>query len=175
MTEPSPQTTPDGPTGLARLLAVVGPALVLGLAIQGFAQPPEKQLSEEAIATETALAEAPPEIVLLGNSMTRRGVDAKQLSKAMGVPVSNLAVNGTSARIWYLVLKNRVFANGHAPHAVVVLGAARTLLAAEPLSGLENVHAAGHREPIEPVIARCPFETQVDVFAETDDAERKRG
>jgi hypothetical protein len=152
MTEAPPRTPPPGSRRWARLCAIAGPALVLGLAIQWFGQPPEKQLSEDAIATETALQEAPPGVVLLGNSMTRRGVDANQLSKALGVPVSNLAVNGTSARIWYLVLKNRVFANGHKPHAVIVLGAARTLLAAEPLSGIENVHAAGHREPIEPVI-----------------------
>ena len=98
MTEPSPQPPTHGPARLARILAIAGPALVLGLAMQWFGQPPEKQLSEDAIATEAALQEAPPEVVLLGNSMTRRGVDAKQLSKALGVPVSNLSVNGTSAR-----------------------------------------------------------------------------
>jgi len=152
MTEPSPQTPPSGPAWAARILAVVGPLLVLGLAVQWFAQPPEKKLSEEAIATEAALKEAPPEIVLLGNSMVGYGIDEAQLSKAMGAPVGKLSLNGSSARIWYLILKNRVFANGHKPHAVIVLGAARTLLAAEPLSNLENVNAAGHREPIEPVI-----------------------
>ncbi len=133
------------------MLAITGPLFALGIAINVFVQPPEKMLSEAALHMETKLAEEKPDVILLGNSMARLGVNEKQLSKILNAKVMNLSVDGSSASLWYLVLKNRVFANGHRPHAVIILGAARTHLAPFPLSSLETVNVGDHREPIEPV------------------------
>ena len=65
---------------VAGLVAIAGPLLILAVAANLFVQPPEKMLSEAALAMETRLTEEKPEVILLGNSMARFGVNEKQLS-----------------------------------------------------------------------------------------------
>lgn len=147
-----PGNQPTHSSGLIQaLLACVGPLIVLGLAAYWFAQPPEASVSESAAQFEAKLEKDQPEVVLLGNSMARLGVDAKQLSERIDAKVTNLSIDGSSASVWYLILKNRVFAQGHNPHAVIVFGAARTFMSPTPAVGLETTNASAHRVPVETV------------------------
>ena len=151
MASQSAQTPDVAPRWLQAILALLGPAMVLGLAVQFFAQPPEQALSESAAQLEAKLNKDKPEVVLVGNSMARLGVDAEQLSTLLDAKVTNLSIDGSSASVWYLILKNRVFNQGHSPHAVIVFGAARTFMSPTPAVGLETTNASAHRMPIEEV------------------------
>ena len=95
----NPATAPSSSAQwTARLLAITGPLFALVIAINVFVQPPEKMLSEAALHMETKLAEEKPDVILLGNSMARLGVNEKQLSKILNAKVMNLSVDGSSAR-----------------------------------------------------------------------------
>ena len=71
------------PPWMAYCLAIAGPALALTVAINLFVQPPEKRLSEAAVEMEQRLEQEKPELIIVGNSMARLGVDEKQLSNIL--------------------------------------------------------------------------------------------
>lgn len=63
-------------------------------------------------ATATAIREAQPEFVVLGDSMAGVRIDPKILSKASGRSVASVVTPGTPVAYWYLQLKNQIAGNG---------------------------------------------------------------
>jgi hypothetical protein len=141
---------------IAGLLAIIGPAIILGLAAQWFTQAPAtvdsvstgKQMIDEI---EARVRDEKPEVVLIGNSMVNSGVDLELLGEILGARVTTLHVNGSKAPTWYLLLKNRVFAQGHRPHAVVIVGASRAMLGNQ-IEGYVVLEHNAHRGSVEEVV-----------------------
>lgn len=61
------------------------------------------------------------EVVLIGNSMLGRGVDANALSQALGMRSSTVWSGGAASAWWYVVLKNHVLTLEPRPRAVVIV------------------------------------------------------
>jgi len=63
---------------------------------------------------------AQPDVVLLGDSTLRLGVDADQLSSALGRETYKVAIPGSASAIWYLALKNIILESSHRPATLVL-------------------------------------------------------
>lgn len=147
---------------LARLAAVLAPALVLLAAWWLSGQLEERELSQAARAMDRDLEEQRPKLVVLGNSSAGLGLDSEQLAEELGMPVLELTVPNSRAPVWYAVLKNRVAAAPEPPAAVLVAGQIPHLLSVEPGRGLDRVRLAEHMSPHEPVLARKVLGTDAE-------------
>jgi hypothetical protein len=70
---------------------------------------PREPFDEEAAS---ALREAQPEFVIIGDSMAGVRVDPRHLSRVSGRSVAGLYQQGSPVAFWYLQLKNMVVGNG---------------------------------------------------------------
>jgi hypothetical protein len=62
-----------------------------------------------------------PEVVLIGNSILREGVDAEALSRRTGHRCLEVVRGGAASAWWYLALKNQVVAARPLPELVVIV------------------------------------------------------
>lgn len=67
-----------------------------------------------------AIEEKQPEMVLIGNSMLRAGVDEDALSQATGWSVEKSYSNGSASAWWYLYVKNVLGKTQHCPRVAVI-------------------------------------------------------
>jgi hypothetical protein len=107
-------------TGVA---AVALPLALLAGAARVLVREEPWTLSPEAARIDDRLAEADPDIVILGNSIAGAAVDPEMLADELGDPdlaVARLSVNQTRPAAWYAVLENRVYQGGHKPRIVLV-------------------------------------------------------
>ncbi len=75
-----------------------------------------------ALALERALlAEAGPEVVFVGNSTTREGIDEAEAERRLGVRVTRLWTDGSGSALWWLYLKNVVAAATPPPRVCCIL------------------------------------------------------
>lgn len=120
---------------MTRLLAIVLPAAlaVSWVALVG----PERADPNAAEALADAAGPRPlsadTEVLVVGNSLAFRGVDAELLRRELGIEgrVSVLSYGGSWAATWYAALKNRVYAEGMTPRLVVVVGTLDFMLRAD--------------------------------------------
>ena len=98
MPEPVSTTVKPGIHRLSFAMALLCPLVVLGLAASWFGQPPELERSEEAQRLEERMESQQAEVVILGNSMARLGLDAEDLGKKLGARVTTLAIDGPVLR-----------------------------------------------------------------------------
>ncbi len=154
---PSSLRHPSPLRALAAALAVLLPLLLLVVGLTLLVAPRDEALSEWALELERRLAEGDPQLVLLGNSMVGRGVDAELLSTELGPPAVRVVKAheaGTRPANWYLVLKNRVYGQGLEPHAIVVGMGPGTLMLTSVETDLGQKSLADHMGPHEPVVNR---------------------
>ena len=64
---------------------------------------------------------AKPQIVFIGNSTLREGVEPDQFSQLIGMKTINLVQDGSASAWWYLALKNVVLKTSHKPEIVGIL------------------------------------------------------
>ncbi len=153
-------SSPTTPAPLAQriaagVLAVLLPAIVLAVGLSQLLASPDEALSEAAQRMEDQLGQEAPEVVVVGNSLVGRGIDPAIMGAGLGdskVRVSRVYEPGTRPANWYLFLANRLYANGHQPHAVVVLMAPQTLFDPELSSELAQKSFANHAGETEPVV-----------------------
>ena len=142
------------------LAALALPAGVLGVAVSTLTQAAPFELSERAAAMDARLASERPELVLVGNSLVGEGVDQEALTAALGDPrMSVLWEAGTRPANWYTILRNRVFANGHTPHAIVVVTTPEMLLQTTQLGDRAQESLIDHMGEYEPVINQKVYGT----------------
>jgi len=142
-----------GSRWLYGLAALILPAGVIGGAVSVLAQPVPFELSERALELDARLAAERPELVLVGNSLVGEGVDVEALKAALGGPrMSVMWEAGTRPANWYAMLNNRLFANGHTPHAVVVVTTPEMLLQTGNLTEKAQESLIEHMGEYEPVI-----------------------
>jgi hypothetical protein len=67
------------------------------------------------------LNEEKPDIVLLGDSMLKDGVNPELLTRYTGMKAARFDVPGSASAFWYLVLKNNILDAEHLPRAVVIV------------------------------------------------------
>jgi len=140
---------------IAVVLALLLPSLVLAYGLSRLLEAPDDALSVAAQRMEDLLADDQPQVVVLGNSLVGRGADAKIIGAGLGdspVSVGRVWEPGTRPANWYLFMANRVYANGHRPHVMVVLMAPQTLFDAELSSDLAQKSFANHVGEYEPVV-----------------------
>lgn len=116
---------------LARLLAIVLPALVL-LAWGAWTRGADEHASvPRAVADiDAILAASKPEVVVMGNSASFHAVDEVALGTALGFPgkVAKIYVPASRSPAWYAMLSNRVIGGGHKPKLVIVPAALHHML-----------------------------------------------
>jgi len=66
------------------------------------------------------IAEARPDVVLLGDSVLRDSVDAKAFSSLAGIPAHRIAQGGSASAFWYLALKNSIADASPKPETLVI-------------------------------------------------------
>src|SRR5258706_15279471 len=103
------------------LLAVSGLAIPRWFGID-FPRQPGPVFNDQIRKTYiTRLDSERPEIVLLGDSTLKDGVDPDLLSSLLGRKVSRFDVPGSASAFWYLVLKNNIVVAKHPPKYVIII------------------------------------------------------
>lgn len=96
---------------------------------------------------ERTLAKTQPQIILLGNSLSNTDVNPIQLARHFGIPrhkVQRFSIPNSIGAHWWIVLKNRVYANQHRPRLVLVLSDMQSLLATKPLTEASYLNLRVH-------------------------------
>ena len=113
---------------VAALAAVVGPLLVVVSLAAVLTRPEdavERALAPAAKELDKRIAHG-ADVVLLGNSKVGTDLDPDTIAELFATParVVPMHVKGTGMPVWYTVLRERVYAGGHAPRLVVVYATA---------------------------------------------------
>ncbi len=97
--------------------------------------PAEVDPRSKAAAFEQLLHDD-PSVVVLGNSLARVSIDYDRLGEAIGAvgAIARLSLDGSTGLFWYVVLDNRVFANGHEPDLILIPSVPAFALANTPAS-----------------------------------------
>ena len=106
---------------------------------------------------ERRLDESEPSVLVLGNSYALTNVVPERIARGLGIRVEEvlvLAVPNTVSSHWYAILKNRVYARGHRPDLVLIVGSMQSMLLAEPYSEASYVKLMEQLEDSEPVLER---------------------
>ncbi|MEZ4239444.1 MAG: hypothetical protein R3F59_25460 [Myxococcota bacterium] len=96
-----------------------------------------------------------PEIVILGNSLSNTDLQPPLLARGLGLKplkVQKFSIPNSMGAHWYLILKNRVYAEGHHPKIVIILSDLQSLLALAPRSEASYLNLAVHFTDDEPVL-----------------------
>lgn len=166
--EGAPASSAPPPPGagsklVAWALAALAPVLLVG-GYLWLLQPPEDaaSLSEAAVEMDAELAEAGElEVLLVGSSHLGRGVDTKQLAKALGVEpatVHALWRSNIQAPHWYAMLSNRVYGDApEGPPVVVVVSTMRRMMQTHVEPGMREASLIEQMGEHEPVINRIVY------------------
>ncbi|MDP2304677.1 MAG: hypothetical protein Q8P18_01450 [Pseudomonadota bacterium] len=137
-----PVITPSVRPGVVAIaLAILLPLATLAIPLAWWARPdPEASLAPVAAGMEKSLAND-PEVVLLGASKVYTDLDQAALAGALASSpdeVKPLNLSGTTAPVWYAVLKNRVYGTGKKPKLILVYSTFDWALAARPSGETER-------------------------------------
>lgn len=149
------------PHPVSLLLAAALPLMVLA---GGWAllQRPERDDGKNLVMERALRQTDTLEVVVLGSSLARTNVDLDVLADGVGVPRRNVALltlpNATAPH-WYAILKNRIYAQGHRPRIVILVGALTTMVTPEVLMDTSVDRLVDQLTDHEPVIAAKVFGT----------------
>ncbi len=152
--------------------AVVAPVVVIALGLAGmeqirtFADQRENRNAGHVIngrvvkggvvgVIERTLEQNEPEVIILGNSLSNTDIQPALLAKRLGLKknkVQRFSIPNSIGAHWYLILKNRVYANGHAPKLVIILSDMQSALAVTPRSEASYLNLSVQMDIHEPVI-----------------------
>jgi hypothetical protein len=124
---------------------------------------PALAASPAADMIDRTLARSGADVVLVGNSKVSTDLDWDALRGAFpGTRMAPANVFGTTAPVWYAVLKNRVYAQGYAPKRVVFYGPLASLLVVDLPSEVGRAVLAAQLGPDEPLVSAKVFGGQWD-------------
>jgi hypothetical protein len=152
--------------------AVVVPALLLALGItwmSGFRDWTHERESRNAgfvmngkvhdegvVETiDRKLGNNEPEVIVLGNSLSNTNLNTAVLARRLGVAshkVQKFSIPNSIGAHWYVILKNRLYANGHQPRLVLILSDLQSTLATTPRTEAAYVNLTVHYGDDEPVV-----------------------
>ncbi len=131
--------------GLPILVLIVG--LLAILRIRPAVDPELRDELAEAMANE-------PDVVVVGNSITKAGVDPEQLAGELGLKVELLTVPGSEAPAWYAVIKNLVLASDRVPRLIIIANRADGLLAVSARTEQDRMRLDQLMTAHEPVLVK---------------------
>ena len=111
------------PRSIRLLLALLGPAVLLAVALPWLLRPPPVELSDAARVLDDRLARWPyTDVILLGNSMVAANVDAAALGERLGLEGKPVIIGHVASAMptWYAILENRVYAHDIHPKLIVI-------------------------------------------------------
>lgn len=142
------------------LVAIVVPMVLFSWSWAKLQKPP--RATGKAAGMERKLKNQKSDVVVLGSSLARTNVNIDLLASELGVGSKNVTLltlpNATAAH-WYAVMKNRVFANGHRPKVVVMVGALTTMITPEVLKDSNVERLVNQLSDREPVLGKKVFGT----------------
>ena len=106
---------------------------------------------------ERSLAQNEPDVIILGNSLSNTDLQPALLARRFGIrknKVQRYSVPNSIGAHWFLILKNRVYANGYAPKVVIMLSDMQSALAVAPRSEASYLNMSVHMNRYEPKIDR---------------------
>jgi hypothetical protein len=104
---------------------------------------------------ERSLAQNNPEVVILGNSLSNTDIQPALLARRFGLrknKVQRFSIPNSIGAHWYLILKNRVYANGYRPKLVIILSDMQSALAVTPRSEASYLNLSVHMSDFEPIV-----------------------
>jgi len=104
---------------------------------------------------ERTLAQNNPDVVILGNSLSNTDIQPALLARRLGLKknkVQRFSIPNSIGAHWYLILKNRVYANGYTPKLVIILSDMQSALAVTPRSEASYLNLSVHMTDDEPII-----------------------
>jgi hypothetical protein len=142
------------------LVALLLPTMLFGWGWAKLQRPP--RATGKAAGMERKLRGQRPEVIVLGSSLARTNVESELLAQELGLNRKNVTMmtlpNATAAH-WYAIMKNRVFANGHRPKAVIMVGALTTMITPDVLMDSNIERLVNQLSDDEPVIGKKVFGT----------------
>jgi hypothetical protein len=96
-----------------------------------------------------------PDVIILGNSLSNTDLQPPLLARRLGLgrmQVQKFSIPNSMGAHWYVILKNRVYAEGHQPAVVVLLCDLQSLLALAPRSEASYLNLSVHFADREPVV-----------------------
>jgi len=104
---------------------------------------------------ERSLAQNDPEVIILGNSLSNTNIQPALLARRFGLrkhKVQRFSIPNSIGAHWYLILKNRVYANGYQPKLVIILSDMQSALAVTPRSEASYLNLSVHMGDEEPLM-----------------------
>ena len=156
-------STPTAVRKLAYTLAIASPLVVLGTAFAGLSAGGEYRLSQRAIELDDMLAESPPDIVILGNSIARTAIDLEEVKPLLDdLSVVSTHMKNSRQPAWYAILDNRVYGGGYRPKLVIVVDNLMDMLDTTPLSEDSQRELLGQMNSDDALILRKSFDQHDD-------------
>jgi len=118
---------------------------------------------KEKFRKDIELAE--PQIIFVGNSVLRAGVDPNQFSQLTGKRTINLMLDGSASAWWYLTLKNVVLRTSHKPEMVGIFF--RDHYLTDPsfrVDGMYKQYIEEMADTEEPLLYRLAYQGRMDAF-----------
>jgi hypothetical protein len=100
------------------------------------------------------MAERPPSVVVLGNSLAWTDVDADVLGRGLGVGsrVAVFSVPQSISTHWYAIAKNRIVGPGYRPRLLLVVAPLQPMLETVPVSDAARANLEAQLDEVEPLI-----------------------
>lgn len=152
---------PSRRSALVWAVALAIPVAVLAWSVLAFQRPAE--VEGRALMMDRQLKRAGEvDVVVLGSSLARTDIRVDLLATELDLSQRSVAMltlpNATAAH-WYAILKNRVFAGGHRPKAILMVGALTTMVTPDVLKDANVERLVNQLSSDEPVIAAKVFGT----------------
>lgn len=101
---------------------------------------------------EKTLERTQPQAIILGNSLSNTDINPVQLAREFDIPrekIQRFSIPNSIGAHWWIVLKNRVYANGHKPKLIILLSDMQSLLATRPLTEASYLNLRVHADDAE--------------------------
>lgn len=120
---------------------------------------PPGEVSEDAVVFDEKLAANPPDVLVIGNSVSQRGIDLPALAAELGgdLAVERLALPDARSPTWYAILANRVYAHGYTPKLLILPAPLHHMLQPTPDRGWRRQMLRDQMGPHEPAIEAKVF------------------
>ena len=153
----------SGTRTFANVLAVLMPVWILGGFFLLLDRVAFNDHADLVALWDKKVFENEPRVVVFGNSIAKRDVNAEILAEHLDIPknkVTVLTVPDSGGSLWYAALKNRVYAQGVIPDMVIVVSDLSSVLGVEPLTEEDHRNLMVQLSDEEPLLSEKAFAGQ---------------
>jgi hypothetical protein len=117
-----------------------------------------QSIHQERRAMDNKVVDSDPEVVIVGNSLVPRGIDADLLAEELGLQANSvllLSSPGGRMPTFYAIVTGRIFGNNKTPKLIIILGTPRWLLSNDtPRKANFNAHLSDPDQHLKRVIKK---------------------